>query len=88
MEHTTTALPQMLDEVQVARVLAVSIAALRRWRRRDGAQNSRAWGDVFGTTSSRSSVGLPKTLQALRRRPIRNRQLWRNAHDGDTTHCG
>lgn len=33
MEHTVTALPQMLDEVQVARVLAVSIAALRRWRR-------------------------------------------------------
>ena len=33
MEDTITALPQMLDEVQVARVLAVSIAALRRWRR-------------------------------------------------------
>lgn len=33
MELTTTALPQMLDEVQVARVLAVSIAALRRWCR-------------------------------------------------------
>ena len=33
MEHTITALFQMLDKVQVARVLAVSIAALRRWRR-------------------------------------------------------
>jgi predicted site-specific integrase-resolvase len=33
MEQTIAALPQMLDEEQVARVLAVSIAALRRWRR-------------------------------------------------------
>jgi hypothetical protein len=33
MEQTIVALPQMLDEAQVARALAVSTAALRRWRR-------------------------------------------------------
>lgn len=33
MEQAIVALPQMLDETQVARVLAVSVAALRRWRR-------------------------------------------------------
>jgi hypothetical protein len=33
MEQTTLALPQMLGERQAARMLAVSVAALRRWRR-------------------------------------------------------
>jgi Helix-turn-helix domain len=33
METITVGLPKMLDERQVARVLAVSVAALRRWRR-------------------------------------------------------
>jgi len=33
MEQTIDTLPQMLDETEVARVLAVSVAALRRWRR-------------------------------------------------------
>ena len=33
MEQAIIDLPQMLGEAQVARVLAVSIAALRRWRR-------------------------------------------------------
>ena len=33
MEHMTLTLPQMLSEKQAARILAVSIAALRRWRR-------------------------------------------------------
>ena len=33
MEEMTLTLPQMLSEKQAARVLAVSIAALRRWRR-------------------------------------------------------
>jgi hypothetical protein len=33
MEPTIVTLPQMLDEIEVARVLAVSVAALRRWRR-------------------------------------------------------
>ena len=33
MEQTTLILPQMLGEKQAARMLAVSVAALRRWRR-------------------------------------------------------
>jgi hypothetical protein len=33
MEQTTATLPQMLNEKQAASLLAVSIAALRRWRR-------------------------------------------------------
>jgi hypothetical protein len=33
MEQATLTLPQMLSEKQAARILAVSIAALRRWRR-------------------------------------------------------
>ena len=33
MEQMTLALPQMLSEKQAARILAVSTAALRRWRR-------------------------------------------------------
>jgi len=33
MEQMTLTLPQMLSEKQAARILAVSIAALRRWRR-------------------------------------------------------
>jgi len=33
MKKTITELPQMFDETEVARVLAVSVAALRRWRR-------------------------------------------------------
>jgi hypothetical protein len=33
MEQITFPLPQMLSEKQAARILAVSIAALRRWRR-------------------------------------------------------
>ena len=33
MEQTNKIIPQMLDETEVARALAVSVAALRRWRR-------------------------------------------------------
>ena len=33
MENPTHGLPQMLDETQVSQALAVSVAALRRWRR-------------------------------------------------------
>ena len=33
MEQTTCRIPQLLSEKQAARILAVSIAALRRWRR-------------------------------------------------------
>lgn len=33
MEQSTLTLPQMVCEKQAARMLAVSIAALRRWRR-------------------------------------------------------
>lgn len=33
MDQMMASLPQMLDEVEVSRVLGVSIAALRRWRR-------------------------------------------------------
>jgi hypothetical protein len=33
MEQTALTLPQMLGEKQAARMLAVSVAALRRWRR-------------------------------------------------------
>ena len=33
MEQAALTLPQMLSEKQAARILAVSIAALRRWRR-------------------------------------------------------
>jgi hypothetical protein len=33
MEQATPALPQMVNEKQAARILAVSVAALRRWRR-------------------------------------------------------
>lgn len=33
MEEITLNLPQMLNERQAAHILAVSIAALRRWRR-------------------------------------------------------
>ena len=33
MEQTTLTLPQMVSEKQAAQVLAVSVAALRRWRR-------------------------------------------------------
>jgi len=33
MEQTTLVLPQMLGERQAASMLAVSVAALRRWRR-------------------------------------------------------
>ena len=33
MEQTTLSLPQLIGEKQAARILAVSIAALRRWRR-------------------------------------------------------
>jgi helix-turn-helix protein len=33
MEQTTLILPQMLSERQAANILAVSIAALRKWRR-------------------------------------------------------
>ena len=33
MEQASLTLPQMLSEKQAARILAVSIAALRRWRR-------------------------------------------------------
>jgi predicted site-specific integrase-resolvase len=33
MEPTTLSVPQMVGEKQAARILAVSIAALRRWRR-------------------------------------------------------
>lgn len=33
MEQPSQTLPQMLSEKQAARILAVSIAALRRWRR-------------------------------------------------------
>jgi Helix-turn-helix domain len=33
MEQPTPTLPQMLSEKEAARILAVSIAALRRWRR-------------------------------------------------------
>jgi helix-turn-helix protein len=33
MELTTPILTQMLNETQTARLLAVSVAALRRWRR-------------------------------------------------------
>jgi Helix-turn-helix domain len=33
MEQTIQILPQMLSEKQTARILAVSTAALRRWRR-------------------------------------------------------
>jgi hypothetical protein len=32
MEQATSAIPQMVSEKQAARILAVSIAALRRWR--------------------------------------------------------
>jgi hypothetical protein len=32
MEQTALILPQMLSEKQAARILAVSVAALRRWR--------------------------------------------------------
>jgi hypothetical protein len=33
MEKTTVNLPQIVNEKQAAQILAVSIAALRRWRR-------------------------------------------------------
>jgi hypothetical protein len=33
MEQTTLVFPQMVSEKQAARILAVSIGALRRWRR-------------------------------------------------------
>jgi uncharacterized protein (UPF0179 family) len=33
MDQTTLTLPQMVGEKQAAEVLAVSVAALRRWRR-------------------------------------------------------
>jgi predicted site-specific integrase-resolvase len=33
MEQTSPILTQMLNETQTARLLAVSVAALRRWRR-------------------------------------------------------
>jgi predicted site-specific integrase-resolvase len=33
MDRMTSILPQMLSEKEAARILAVSIAALRRWRR-------------------------------------------------------
>jgi helix-turn-helix protein len=33
MDQITLVLPQMLSEKQAARILSVSIAALRRWRR-------------------------------------------------------
>ena len=33
MEQATLTFPQLLSEKQAARILAVSIAALRRWRR-------------------------------------------------------
>ena len=33
MEQGTLTLPQLLNEKQAARMLAVSVAALRRWRR-------------------------------------------------------
>jgi hypothetical protein len=33
MEQNTLPLPQLLSEKQAARLLAVSVAALRRWRR-------------------------------------------------------
>lgn len=33
MEQSTLSLPQMVSEKQAARMLAVSVAALRRWRR-------------------------------------------------------
>lgn len=33
MEQATLSIPQLLSEKQAARILAVSIAALRRWRR-------------------------------------------------------
>ncbi len=33
MEQATLSVPQMLNEKQAARALAVSVAALRRWRR-------------------------------------------------------
>jgi len=33
MEQAILSLPQMVSEKQAARILAVSIAALRRWRR-------------------------------------------------------
>jgi hypothetical protein len=33
MEQTTSNIPQLLSEKQAARMLSVSIAALRRWRR-------------------------------------------------------
>ncbi len=33
MEQATSSIPQMLSEKQAARILAVSVAALRRWRR-------------------------------------------------------
>ena len=33
MEQTILTTPQMINEKQAARILAVSIAALRRWRR-------------------------------------------------------
>ncbi len=32
MEQTLLALPQMINEKEAARLLAVSVAALRRWR--------------------------------------------------------
>jgi len=32
MEQTLSTLPQMINEKQAARVLSVSVAALRRWR--------------------------------------------------------
>jgi hypothetical protein len=36
MDQMTLSLPQLIGEKEAARLLAVSVAALRRWRREKG----------------------------------------------------
>ena len=67
MEQMTLNLPQMLNERQAARLLACSVAALRRWRREGRGPAIYTCGDMHSLAIDRSSAGLWKTLQAVGR---------------------